>query len=107
MSSIAHLAGKAREQAKASLSKAITWTTTDAAGPGLPLLRTALLDLASIHLAETAVPAATACLQAVAAVGRCLEQLLKAPQALGSVTPAAIPSWAVQLLQGMHCLAWH
>ena len=94
-------AGNAKEQGKASLTKAITWATTDAAGPGLPLLRTALLDLASIYIAEQAVPAAAACLQAAAVAGRCLEQLLRAPQALGPVTASAVPTWAAELLQGM------
>ena len=94
-------AGGAREQGKASLTKAITWASTDAAGPSLPLLRTALLDLASIHVAEQAVPAAAACLQAAAVAGRCLEQLLRAPQALGPATASAVPTWAAELLQGM------
>ena len=86
--------------------KVVTWAATDAAGPSLPLLRSALLDLASIHLAEAAVPAATACLQAATAAGRCLDQLLTAPQALGPVTAPAVPTWAVQLLQGICCTAY-
>ena len=97
--------GRAAEEGKATLMKVVTWAATDAAGPGLPLLRTALLDLASIHLAEAAVPAAMGCLQAAAAAGQCLDQLLKAPQALGPVSATSIPTWAVQLLQGMFCMA--
>lgn len=88
-------------EGKASLQKVVAWASTDAAGPSLPLLQAALLDLASLHLPAGAVPAALACLQAAAAVGRCLSHLTKAPQALGPVNPSCVPTWAVQLLQGM------
>ena len=91
--------------AKASLSKAITWCTTDAAGPSLGLLRSALLDLASLHLAEGTIPSAFACLQAASAAGSCRDALLKAPQALGAVTASAVPAWATQLLHGQQAMA--
>ena len=93
-------ASENRASAKASLRKAITWCCTDAAGPSLGLLRIALLDLASALLAEGAVPDAHACLQAASTAGACRDTLLKAPQALGAVTAAAVPAWATQLLQG-------
>ena len=57
------LAEKAREEGKASLQKVVTWGSTDAAGPSLPLLQHALLDLASLHLAAGAVPAALGAIQ--------------------------------------------
>ena len=86
--------------AKASLQKAITWCTTDAAGPSLGLLRTALLDLASVLIAQKAVPGALACLQAAATAGACLNALLTAPQDLGMVNGAAVPVWVSTSLQG-------
>lgn len=86
--------------AKASLQKAITWCTTDAAGPSLGLLRAALLDLASVLIAEEAVPGALACLQAAATAGACLNALLTAPQDLGAVNAAAVPAWVSTSLQG-------
>lgn len=86
--------------AKASLQRTITWCGTDAAGPSLGLLRTALLDLASMLIAEKAVPGALACLKAAATAGACLDALLAAPQDLGFVTAAAVPAWALALLQG-------
>lgn len=93
-------AEEAGAAAKASLQKVITWCTTDAAGPSLGLLRTALLDLASVLLAEKAVPGALACLQAAATAGACLDALLAAPQDLGAVAAAALPAWVSTLLQG-------
>ncbi len=86
--------------AKASLQKVITWCTTDAAGPSLGLLRGALLNLASLLLAEGALPGALACLQSAAAAGTCRDALLSAPQVLGPITANAAPAWAIQLLQG-------
>ena len=93
-------ADEARAAAKASLRKAITWCTTDAAGPSLGLLRSALLDMASGLLAERAVPDAFACLQGAATAGACLSTLLTAPQDLCVVTAAAVPAWASTMLQG-------
>lgn len=90
----------AQSEGKASLQKAITWCTTDAAGPGLGLLRTALLDLTSMLLAQKAVAGAHACLQAAATAGACLKALLSAPQDLGTVAAAAVPAWASTILQG-------
>ena len=98
-------AGKAASAAKVSLQRAITWCTTDAAGPSLALLRGALLDLASVLLAEGALPHVLACLQAAATVGTCRDSLQMAPQSLGAVTATAIPTWAVQLLQGVLALS--
>lgn len=86
--------------AKASFQKAITWCTADAAGPGLGLLRAALLDLASVLIAEKAVPGALACLQAAATAGACLNALLTAPQDLGVVNTADVPAWISTSLQG-------
>jgi hypothetical protein len=97
---ISMLAGEMVSIAKASLQKAITWCTTDAAGPSLGLLRGALLDLASLLLAEGALPSALACLQTAAAAGTCRDALLSAPQVLGPITATAVPAWAMQLLQG-------
>lgn len=94
------LAGEMASTAKASLQKVITWCTTDAAGPSLGLLRAALLDLASLLLAEGALPKALACLQSAAAAGTCRDALLSAPQVLGPITATAVPAWAIQLLQG-------
>lgn len=94
------LAGEMGLTAKASLQKAMTWCTMDAAGPSLGLLRGALLDLASLLLAEGAVPGALACLQTAAAAGTCRDALLTAPQVLGPITATAVPAWAMQLLQG-------
>jgi hypothetical protein len=94
------LAGEMASTAKASLQKVITWCTTDAAGPSLGLLRGALLDLASLLLAEGALPGALACLQGAAASGTCRDALLSAPQVLGPITATAVPAWAIQLLQG-------
>ena len=91
--------------AKANLQKAITWCTTDAAGPSLGLLRAALLDLASVLIAEKAVPGALACLQAAATAGACSRALLTAPQDLGLVNAAAVPAWVSTLLQGKWVLA--
>ncbi|KAL0048239.1 hypothetical protein WJX82_010821 [Trebouxia sp. C0006] len=93
-------AGEMASTAKASLQKVITWCTTDAAGPSLGLLRGALLDLASLLLAEGALPGALACLQGAAASGTCRDALLSAPQVLGPITATAVPAWAIQLLQG-------
>ncbi len=93
-------AGEMVSTAKASLQKVITWCTTDAAGPSLGLLRGALLDLASLLLAEGALPGALACLQSAAAAGTCRDALLSAPQVLGPITATAVPAWAIQLLQG-------
>lgn len=90
--------------AKASLQKAITWCTTDAAGPSLGLLRGALLDLAAVLSAEKAVPGALACLQAAATAGACLNTLLTAPQDLGVVSAAAVPAWVSTSLQGELCM---
>ena len=94
------LAGEMASTAKASLQKVITWCTTDAAGPSLGLLRGALLDLASLLLAEGALPGALACLQSAAASGTCRDALLSAPQVWGPITATAVPAWAIQLLQG-------
>ncbi len=98
------LAGEMASTAKTSLQKVITWCTTDAAGPSLGLLRGALLDLASLLLAEGALPGALACLQSAAAAGTCRDALLSAPQVLGPITATAVPAWATQLLQGKF---WH
>ena len=97
-------AEEASGAAKASLQKAITWCTTDAAGPSLGLLRAALLDLASVLIAEKAVPGALACLQAAATAGACLRALLTAPQDLDMVNAAAVPAWASTSLQGGLCI---
>ena len=93
-------AEEAGTAAKASLQKTISWCTTDAAGPSLGLLRAALLDLASVLIAEKAVSGALACLQAAATAGACLSALLTAPQDLGMVNSAAVPAWLSMSLQG-------
>ena len=51
-------------------------------------------------IAEKAVPGALACLQAAATAGACLDALLAAPQDLGVVPAAAVPTWVSTLLQG-------